>query len=89
MRTRRKGLLQLLGLLRVIEGEGVEVARAPKLELGAELATGRLRGDLLDARGYVVVLRLDYTPRQDVNILLASLRLAYSMNCLMSVISFG
>ena len=57
-RTRRKGLLQLLGLLRVVDREGVEVARAPKLELGAELATGGLCGNLLDTRSYRFVLNI-------------------------------
>ena len=43
-RTGRKRLLQLLGLLRVLEDESVEVAVAADLELG--LAGG---GALLDA----------------------------------------
>ena len=46
-RTRRKRLLELLGLLRVLEDEGVELLRASDLELGL----GGL-GALLDPGGY-------------------------------------
>lgn len=42
MRTGRKGLLQLLGLLGIVEDESVEVAVAPDLELDGALAFGGL-----------------------------------------------
>jgi hypothetical protein len=45
-RTRRKGLLELLGLVAVLDNQGVQVARAADLELGQ---VGALA--LLDARG--------------------------------------
>lgn len=49
VRTRGEALLELLRLLGVVEGERVEVACAPDLELGLELATGYPRRDLLYA----------------------------------------
>lgn len=48
-RTRRERLLELLGLLGVLDNQGVQVARASDLELGQ---VGGLA--LLDARGYNV-----------------------------------
>lgn len=50
MRTRWEGLPELLGLLWVIEGKGVEESGASDLELGLHLAASDLRCDLLDAR---------------------------------------
>lgn len=47
VRTRRKTLLQLLGLFWVIDGEGVEVPRTPQLELGLLLAARNLGRDFL------------------------------------------
>ena len=48
-RTRGETLLELGRLLGVVEGEGVEVARAPDLELGLGLATRNPRRNLLYA----------------------------------------
>lgn len=48
-RTRREARLQLLCFLRVIESEGVQVARAANLELCASLPAGYSRRNLLDA----------------------------------------
>jgi hypothetical protein len=42
-------VLELLGLLRVVEREGVEVTRAADLELRLYLAAGYPRGNLLNA----------------------------------------
>ena len=49
-RTRRQALLELLRLLGVVKGEGVEVAGAPDLELGLGLAARDSRRNLLYAR---------------------------------------
>ena len=49
-RTWGQALLELLGLLGVVEGEGVEVACAPDLELGLGLRARDPRGDLLYPR---------------------------------------
>ena len=48
--TGGKRLLELGGFLRVVEREGVEVARAADLELGLGLATRNPRSNLLYAR---------------------------------------
>ena len=45
-----EALPELLSLLRVVEGEGVEVAGAPDLELGLGLSTRDPRSDLLYPR---------------------------------------
>ena len=46
-RTWWEALPELLGLLWVVEGESVEVAGAPNLELGLQLAAGDPWCDLL------------------------------------------
>ena len=49
-RTWGQTLLELLSLLGVVEGEGVEVACAPDLEFGLGLRARDPRGDLLYPR---------------------------------------
>lgn len=102
-RTWRQALTELLSLLGVVEREGVEVARAPDLELGLELRARDTRGDLLYprlCRQQTQALRWHATQSQaTVSVLftvdkeryapVASLRVAISMNSLMSRISLG
>ena len=52
-RTWGQALLELLGLLGVVEREGVEVAGAPDLELGLGLAPRDPRRNLLYARSWI------------------------------------
>lgn len=56
-RTRRKRLLELLGLVVVLKDEGVQVARASDLELGQ---VGGLV--LLDTRGYCFFFKSEMNP---------------------------
>ncbi len=51
-RTRREALPEFLGLLWVIEGEGVQVTGAPDLEFGLGLAASDSGCDLLYPRLY-------------------------------------
>ena len=51
-RTWGQALLELLSLLRVVEGEGVKVAGAPDLELGLGLAPRDPRRNLLYTRSW-------------------------------------
>ena len=82
-RTRGKGLLQLLGLVLVLEDEGVEVALAADLELDL------LRRGLLDAHSCKLTSSVNQysrlgSGRISFNAQEASLRRQISMNCLMS-----
>jgi len=46
-------LLQLFGLLSIIDGECVKISRASNFELGHWFGAGRFRCDFLDACSYV------------------------------------
>ncbi len=99
IRTRRQTLLKLLGLVGVLEDEGVEVAVAADLELGLRRVANLLV--LLYPRGctYPISMRshsIDSTSLRHNAVMVdgedvqeASFRLQISMNCLMSVTSFG
>lgn len=68
VKTRRKRLLELLSLLLVVNGEGVEEARASDLELGDLLAIGT--GGALDAGSRSILSASDLEEFLDVGDLL-------------------